>query len=375
VSTASSSSNGPQPATGLLLPQHLADLRRSGLSDDQIQACCFHSLQANEDVQQALRWSRYSGSLGPCLCIPYRHADGAVNGYCRLKPDRPRRDRGKDQPVKYEAPKGLPNRAYFPPGTVAILADPSAPLLITEGEKKAAKADQEGFACVGLSGVYAWQKKRKQNAEGNGTGRRELIDDLASIPWQGRQVHVAFDSDAVTNDNVLWAEWHLSKALAERGAVVKIVRLPASDPGPDGKRAKVGLDDYLVAHGPEAFRKLMETATAPTAPARHGSDRPPVSVAAGASAAGDHHHLTHDGRANLTDVGNGKRLADRHGADLRQCHPWKKWVVWDGRCWQPDATATATRCAKETIASLARWAANQVAEISNRLKEMADDES
>jgi primase-polymerase (primpol)-like protein len=77
-------------------------------------------------------------------------------------------------------------------------------------------------------------------------------------------------------------------------------------------------------------------------------------------------------RANFTDVGNGKRLAGRHGADLRQCHPWKKWLVWDGSRWQPDATAAATSRAKETIASLAGWAADQVAEISKRLKEMAN---
>src|SRR5207253_6981439 len=43
---------------------------------------------------------------------------------------------------------GQPNRAYLPPETRRVLSDPGVPLLITEGEKKAAKADQEGFQCV-----------------------------------------------------------------------------------------------------------------------------------------------------------------------------------------------------------------------------------
>jgi primase-polymerase (primpol)-like protein len=78
---------------------------------------------------------------------------------------------------------------------------------------------------------------------------------------------------------------------------------------------------------------------------------------------------------NLTDVGNGKRLMKWSGADLRHWHPWKKWLVWHGARWQDDATAEATRCAKNTVADLARWAADQVVEISKRLKGLANGDS
>src|SRR5205809_535947 len=53
-------------------------------------------------------------------------------------------------------------------------------------------------------------------------------------------------------------------------------------------------------------------------------------------------HNTEPTGIHSTDVGNGKRLVKRHGADLRYCHPWKKWLSWDGSRWQEDATATAT---------------------------------
>ena len=34
-----------------------------------------------------------------------------------------------------------------------------------------------------------------------------------------------------------------------------------------------------------------------------------------------------------TDIGNAERLVDTFGDDLRFCHPFNKWLVWDGRRW------------------------------------------
>jgi hypothetical protein len=34
------------------------------------------------------------------------------------------------------------------------------------------------------------------------------------------------------------------------------------------------------------------------------------------------------------DAGNAERLADRHGANLRYCFPWGKWLVYDGTRWR-----------------------------------------
>jgi hypothetical protein len=269
--------NESTEASASLLPQHVTDLRKSGLTDATIRACGFQSLTDPEQVRQVLGWNPpYRGELGPCLAIPFRDVEGNALDYFRLKPDRPRRKAGKL--VKYESPKGSSSPPYFPPGTLDALKDPTQALVIVEGEKKAAKADQEGLCCIGLVGVYGWQKCRPRDENGKGKGNRELIDGLASIPWQGRTVVLCFDSDAADNLNVLWGEWHLAQALAVQEAVVKIVRLPSGGPGPDGKPVKVGLDDYLVAQGPEAFRRLLELATEPTAPARTGSGRPSITI-------------------------------------------------------------------------------------------------
>ncbi len=49
----------------------------------------------------------------------------------------------------------------------------------------------------------------------------------------------------------------------------------------------------------------------------------------------------------LTDLGNAERLVARHGHDLRYCHRWNKWMVWDGRRWQIDDTGEVMRRAKD----------------------------
>jgi len=250
-----------------LLPQHVADLRRSGLSDQQIRCCAFTSMNGQHDVAEMLNWESPAKSIMPVLVIPFIGADGEPTGYHRVKPDKPRKDK-QGKLIKYESPKGQPNRAYFPPATRTILQDATVPLVITEGEKKSAKADQESFPTIGLVGVWGWQKKREKDEDGNAVGERELIDDLAGVNWQGRQVSITFDSDTADKQEIQWAEWYLSQVLGRHGAIVKIVRLPSGEPGADGKPQKVGLDDFLVAHGPDKLRELIDAAVTPFKPAR-----------------------------------------------------------------------------------------------------------
>src|SRR5262249_55237092 len=63
--------------------------------------------------------------------------------------------------------------------------------------------------------------------------------------------------------DVRWAEFHLAKVLAKKGATVKVVRLPQGPSGPDGEPVKVGLDDYLAKHTADEFRQLVANAIEP----------------------------------------------------------------------------------------------------------------
>lgn len=265
VKSDTGASNGVMSPRERLLPQHLEDLKRSGLNEDTIRRCGFQSITRPESIAKWLKWKTYNGRLGPCLGIPFFDLNGKRNGYVRLKPDNPRT--GKNgKPNKYESPVGTGNRAYFPPDTVEAIRSPLQPLIITEGEKKAAKATQEGFPCIGLVGVYGWIKTRPRDKAGKPIGKRELTDCLRALAWEGRTVYLCFDSDVMDNRNVQWAERHLAKVLTGHGAIVKIVRLLANDTGANKVSAKVGLDDFLMAHGADAFRHLLESADKSTNP-------------------------------------------------------------------------------------------------------------
>lgn len=248
--------------------KHTEDLRKSGLSDDTIRACDFRTESDSNRIARCLAWKSPAKVLGTCLLIPFYGADGRPLDYVRAKPDEPflsRKARAAGQkPAKYLSPYGRESRAYFPPGTrAAVLADASIPLMITEGEKKAAKADQEGFRCIGLVGVFNFAKKRTGDPE----SIPQFIDDLEGVDWRDRPVYIAYDSDILDNDNVRLAEWRLARLLGRHGAVVKVLRIPSAADG-----SKQGLDDFLVAKGAGDLSRLLEEAKPATAPPQRRDD-------------------------------------------------------------------------------------------------------
>lgn len=200
-----------------LLDHHRHDLEASGLSPETIAAAGIYSAPEPE-TREILGFG-----VGPGWVIPYPGTENGARPFCRVKPDTPPVWNGK--PAKYLSPKGSRNRLYVPP----ILSgervrDPGVPLYVTEGEKKALKAVQEGVYCVGLAGVDAWRTRADD-------GRSVPIADLDQITWRGRTVTIVFDSDLAWKPEVQRAEFALACELRSRGAVVQAVRIPQ---GPDG---------------------------------------------------------------------------------------------------------------------------------------------
>lgn len=72
---------------------------------------------------------------------------------------------------------------------------------------------------------------------------------------------------------------------------------------------------------------------------------------------------------HLTDLGNARRFARLHQRDVRYCHPWARWIVWDGRRWAIDTTGEVERRGKATVAGIYAEAANCGDE--DRRKELA----
>jgi putative DNA primase/helicase len=60
----------------------------------------------------------------------------------------------------------------------------------------------------------------------------------------------------------------------------------------------------------------------------------------------------------LNDHGNAERIIRVHGEDLRYCHAFKKWLVWDGRRWEVDRNGAACRLAKRALLAFLTQAAD-----------------
>lgn len=59
---------------------------------------------------------------------------------------------------------------------------------------------------------------------------------------------------------------------------------------------------------------------------------------------------------NLTDMGNAERLVHYFGLEVRYCHAWKKWLVWDGTRWAVDKTDHIRHLAKDVVRRIYREA-------------------
>ena len=251
-----------------LYAQHVADLARSGISKEQALAAGFRSIVDAGLATRLLCWNKLRKDNAPTMVILFRHPAGTlIEDYCRLKLDKPRKD-NEGKPIKYESPRGKSNHAYFPLPTCDKL-ETALPILITEGEKKALKAALEGFAAIGLVGIWGWQRKRERDTNGRGKGDRKLLPELDCLPWRDRRIIIAFDSDAVRKPEIQLAESCLAESLLKKGAgEIKIVRLPDL---PNGD--KCGLDDFLVAHSAVELQALIDSAAVFSPPGKEKQQR------------------------------------------------------------------------------------------------------
>jgi hypothetical protein len=231
-----------------LRSNHLEDLRRSGLTDSTVESWgCFSINPQNTALLKPFA----KDVTVPGLALPILPPGSLKTVGFAYKPDDPRKlvKNGRIRTCKYELPRRGINRIHVPRAAQYLFRPPDGRegpmrLVITEGQKKAEKAAQEGIGCIAVFGVWSWLD--------NFGGLSVPIGQLADIDWPRYLVELCFDSDAVTNPNVRRAEQALARWLRSRGAAkVSIVRLPAGE-----AESRVGLDDYLVIHSVQEFEAL-----------------------------------------------------------------------------------------------------------------------
>lgn len=214
------------------------DIKRSGLTDSDIKKLKYTPLTV-EQTNKAVKKKVVSYK------IPYFSIDGKQTSFYRIRfLEDPSKFGKSKKPQRYSQPPDTEPHLYFPPliDWKKIAKDTNVAIIITEGEKKSAKACKEGLPCIGLGGVWSFMSAKHN---------KPLIDDFDKIEWQGREVHLVFDSDLSTNAQVSKALSILSKRLSNLGANIIMRFIPPTEEG-----EKQGLDDFLLSNSVEEFDDL-----------------------------------------------------------------------------------------------------------------------
>jgi hypothetical protein len=224
-----------------------AKLKSSGLTIKDAKALQLSPLPADEVVKLMPTAPHVSGML-----IPYHDLGGKLRRdlfRVRLL-ETPVGAFGEiaTKPQRYLQPKGSAVGAYLPRTQAwgKIASDKTAPIIITEGELKAACAVSHGLPTIGLGGVYSWRSAKAGH---------HLLPELSRITWQDRPAVICFDSDAAQKPQVAEASVRLARALTDLGARVGIATLPNIN-----GNSKTGLDDFLIAEGREALDVILSGA-------------------------------------------------------------------------------------------------------------------
>lgn len=220
----------------------LADLKRSTLDAKDFKLLGLECLTADQTDD-------FVGEPRASYRIPYFNTDGKKIAYSRVRFLETRKGKGFNTTggsFRYSQPANSSPHVYFAPylNWRKIIKDSSIPILITEGEKKAALACKLGIPCIALGGVYAFKSTKRL---------WDLIPEMQEINWKDRDVEICFDADVMWKAEVRQALSMLAFTLMqEQGPKdINFVFLDAETAGP-----KTGLDDYLAEHGKEAFEKL-----------------------------------------------------------------------------------------------------------------------
>ncbi|WP_138506612.1 plasmid replication protein, CyRepA1 family [Nostoc sp. PA-18-2419] len=190
----------------------------------------------------------------------------------RIKPNFPRIDWEKGKPVKYESPPKTPNRVtYFDVANPiwdrvakrylikryhSLLAlrlldqlnplifwewvkqHPEIPIILCEGEKKAACLLSLGFVAIALPGIWNGRVGRRDFDE-------RLHPDLVPMAQAERKFIILFDyeTSSKTRWSVFQATVRTAKAILAAGSECEVALLP----GPEK-----GVDDFVVDRGEDA---------------------------------------------------------------------------------------------------------------------------
>ncbi len=267
----------------------------------------------------------------------YRDADGIVVYKTERweSPDGDRKTFSQSRPNGqggwHPGTRGIERVLYRLPELIATPKD--QPVYIVEGEKKVECLVKWGLtATCNVGGAGKWKKEYGKF-------------------FRGRPVIILPDNDPVNQETGrkpgIDHARDIIESMKEIAASVRVLELPGLPPKGD-------IVDWIADGG--TLPKLLELLQQPDAGTADA-----VVVAAGGEATqspddpeivGMDPLALRAGDRSLNDIANGRRLVKKHGKDIRFCHPWGKWIVWDGKRWKVDDTGEVHRRAKDVSGDL-----------------------
>lgn len=222
-------SAGSKLVPGALAPEHESELVKGSAIAPKVVAARGYETETTKAQLKRLGFSNSQGGIGPWLMIPMYGPGDTIPATVQVKPTQPRPG-ANGKPVKYESPRGAGVVLDVNPLAQGSLPDATVPLWITEGVKKGDAIVSAGGTAISLTGVWGWKMGSLPH------------ESWATVALDGRDVYLAFDSDALDKTGVWDALSALEKFLTKRKANVKIITLPKLH-----GHAKTGIDDYLAS--------------------------------------------------------------------------------------------------------------------------------
>lgn len=190
---------------------------------------------------------------------------------------------------------------------------------------QAVQAGIDVFVVEGEKDVHTLQElgiPATCNAGGAGKWLKQYCEQM-----KGARLVILPDNDGPGRDHAQ----DVARKFSGLAASVKVVELPELP-------SKGDVSDWIRAgHTAAELQALVDAAPEWAPPAE---EEPSA------------RNATPEVRFPYTDLGNAERLIDAHGADLRYHEDSGKWLIWNGRCWQPDSLGGIDRLAREVVRKL-----------------------
>ncbi|MEG4407992.1 DUF3854 domain-containing protein [Microcoleus sp. MON2_D5] len=240
----------PLPQLTKISPAHLAEWVEGSGVPEAIVRLAVQSLNDRTVIAQRINWKKYLD----------KHALGwwvssidlstmQLSDVGQFKPDEPVMMSPEDEDgSKYLTRKDKPYDAIALPHPdkdfwPRVIDDPSHPVELIEGPKKAGCLVGLDYAALALCGVTMGLQK----------GGKNLVKNLEILAVEGRPIRIVFDADLATNPDIRRALKALATVLKKKGCVVSVVIIPV-------ELESKGMDDVWANHGPEKVKEIMDNA-------------------------------------------------------------------------------------------------------------------